>query len=68
MNNLWLPSNAERKLNPLKKILQKIDPKSYSKDLDNQKQKKYDKSLRISQPPDERDKYDQKWENFIKIA
>ena len=55
-------------LSALKEILQKIDPESYSKALENQEQKKYDKSLRISQPPDERNKYDQKWKSFIKIA
>ena len=55
-------------LSALKEILQKIDPESYSKALENQEQKKYDKSLRISQPQDERNKYDQKWRSFIKIA
>ena len=30
--------------------------------------KKYDKTLRITQPQDERNKIDQKWKNLIKIA
>ena len=55
-------------LNALKEILQKIDPAAYSSALENEKQKKSDKTLRITQPPEERSKGDQKWKNFEKIA
>ena len=45
-------------LNALKEILQKIDPQAYNNALENLDQKKYNKSIRIAQPPDERNKLD----------
>ena len=54
-------------LNALKEILQKIDPQAYNA-LENLDQKKYDKSIRIAQPPDERNKLDQKWKGLCKLA
>ena len=55
-------------LNALKEILQKIDPQAYSNALENLEQKKYDKTIRITQPQDERNKLDQKWKNLTKLA
>ena len=55
-------------LSALKEILQKIDPQAYNNALENANQKKTDKSLRISQPKEERNKFDQKWKNFVKKA
>ena len=55
-------------LNALKEILQKIDSVAYSNALENAEQKKYDKAFRITQPADERQKWDQKWKNLCKIA
>ena len=55
-------------LNALKEILQKIDPQAYNNTLENLDQKKYDKSIRIAQPPDERNKLDQKWNGLCKLA
>lgn len=55
-------------LSALKEILQKIDPSAYNAALENQDAKKYDKSLRIVQPPDERSKMDKKWREFTKQA
>ena len=55
-------------LSALKEILQKIDPQAYNNALENYNQKKYDKTLRITQPPEERSKIDQKWKNLMKIA
>ena len=55
-------------LNALKEILQKIDSQAFNNALENEKQKKSDKNLRITQPPEERTKMDQKWRNFEKIA
>jgi serine/threonine-protein phosphatase 2A regulatory subunit B' len=55
-------------LNALKEILQKIDPQAYNNALESANQKKSDKALRIVQPPEERNKMDQKWKNFTKIA
>ena len=54
-------------LNALKEILQKIDPQAYNA-LENLDQKRYDKSIRIAQPPDERNKLDQKWKGLCKLA
>ena len=55
-------------LNALKEILQKIDPQAYNNALETANQKKSDKSLRITQPQEERNKLDMKWRNFTKIA
>ena len=55
-------------LSALKEILQKIDPQAYNNALEKLDQKKYDKTLRITQPPDERNKMDQKWKNLCKLA
>ena len=55
-------------LNALKEILQKIDSQAFNNALENEKQKRYDKNLRITQPPEERSKMDQKWKTFEKIA
>ena len=55
-------------LNALKEILQKIDAQAFNNALENENQKKSDKNLRITQPPEERNKMDQKWRNFEKIA
>ena len=55
-------------LGALKEILQKIDLQAYNNALENLEQKKYDKSLRIVQPPDERNKMDMKWRSLTKLA
>ena len=55
-------------LSALKEILQKIDPQAYNNALETANQKKSDKSLRIIMPPEERNKLDQKWKNFVKTA
>ena len=55
-------------LSALKEILQKIDPQAYNNALETANQKKSDKTLRITMPPEERNKLDQKWKNFTKIA
>ena len=55
-------------LSALKEILQKIDPQAYNNALEKLDQKKYDKTLRINQPADERNKMDQKWRNLCKLA
>ena len=55
-------------LSALKDILQKIDSQAYNNALENANSKKSDKTLRISMPPEERNKLDQKWKNFEKIA
>ena len=55
-------------LNALKEILQKIDAQAFNNALENDNQKRTDKNLRITQPPEERNKLDQKWRNFEKIA
>ena len=55
-------------LTALKEILQKIDSQAYNAALESASQKKSDKSLRITMPQDERNKLDQKWKNFEKIA
>ena len=55
-------------LTALKDILQKIDSQAYNAALESASQKKTDKTLRINMPKDERDKLDQKWKNFEKIA
>jgi serine/threonine-protein phosphatase 2A regulatory subunit B' len=55
-------------LSALKEILQKIDPQAYNNALENLDQKKYDKTLRINQPADERSKLDQKWKSLCKLA
>ena len=49
-------------------ILQKIDTQAYNAALESANQKKSDKTLRIAMPQDERNKLDQKWKNFEKIA
>ena len=55
-------------LNALKEILQKIDPQAYASALEGLDSKKYDKSIRTVQPPEERLKLDQKWKNLTKQA
>ena len=55
-------------LTALKEILQKIDSQAYNSALESANQKKGDKTLRIAMPPEERNKLDQKWKNFEKIA
>ena len=55
-------------LTALKEILQKIDTQAYNAALESANQKKSDKTLRIAMPQDERNKLDQKWKNFEKIA
>jgi len=55
-------------LTALKEILQKIDSQAYNAALEAANQKKSDKTLRIAMPVDERNKLDQKWKNFEKIA
>ena len=55
-------------LTALKEILQKIDSQAYNSALESANQKKSDKTLRISMPAEERNKLDQKWKNFEKIA
>ena len=52
----------------LKEILDKIDKSEYNAALENLDKKKYDKTLRVTQPVDERNKMDQKWKNLTKIA
>ena len=52
----------------LKEILQKIDTQDFNNALQNDNQQRIDKNLRINQPPEERNKLDQKWRNFEKIA
>ena len=48
--------------------MQKIDQQAFQNALENDNQKRFDKNLRITQPPEERNKLDQKWRNFEKIA
>ena len=55
-------------LKALKEILDKIDKSAYNAALENLDKKKYDKTLRVTQPIDERNKMDQKWKNLTKIA
>ena len=55
-------------LKALKEILQKIDSQAYNSSLENSNQQKYDKTLRINQPIEERNKIEQKWKNFAKLA
>ena len=55
-------------LTALKEILQKIDSQAYNAALESASQKKSDKTLRITMPQEERNKLDQKWKNFEKIA
>ena len=55
-------------LKALKEILDKIDKNAYNAALENLDKKKYDKTLRVTQPIDERNKMDQKWKNLTKIA
>ena len=66
-DNHW-HTMLKESLSALKEILQKIDPAAYNNALENLEQKKYDKSLRITQPPEERSKMDQKWKNLTKMA
>ena len=54
-----------------KKLMHKlliIDAQAFNNALENDNQKRTDKNLRITQPPEERNKLDQKWRNFEKIA
>lgn len=55
-------------LSALKEILLKIDPQAYNLALENSEQKKYDKTIRITQPADERNKIDMKWKALESIA
>ena len=55
-------------LNALKEILLKIDQQAFNNALENENQKRADKNLRITQPSEERNKMDQKWRYFEKIA
>ena len=55
-------------LSALKEILQKIDPQAYNNALETVDQKKSDKNLRITIPSEERNKLNQKWSNFSKMA
>ena len=55
-------------LSALKEILQKIDPQAYNNALETANQKKSDKNLRITIPPEERNQLYQKWKNFSKMA
>ena len=55
-------------LKALKEILEKIDKNAFNTALENLDKKKYDKSLRVIQPVDERNKMDQKWKHLMKIA
>ena len=45
-----------------------LEPQAYNNAIETANQKKSDKNLRISMPPEERSKLDQKWKNFAKIA
>ena len=58
----------QESLSALKEILHKIDPQAYDNALENADTKKYDKSIRITQPLDERAKLDQKWKTFSNNA
>ena len=58
----------QESLTALKEILHKIDPQAYDNALDNLESKKYDKTIRITQPADERHKIDVKWKNLTKAA
>ena len=48
--------------------MQKIDTQAYNAAIESSSRKKSDKTLRITMPPDERNKLAQKWENFEKIT
>ena len=58
----------QESLTALKEILHKIDSGAYEAALDGNEMKKLDKSLRVNQPADERQKMDQKWKNFSNNA
>lgn len=65
--NHWYKMLQES-LTALKEILHKIDPAAYEAALDPNEMKKIDKSYRVSQPLEERQKFDQKWKNFSNNA
>jgi serine/threonine-protein phosphatase 2A regulatory subunit B' len=58
----------QESLTALKEILHKIDSSAYESALDNSDLKKNDKSIRITQPIEERLKLDQKWKIFANNA
>ena len=55
-------------LRGLREILERIDKDAYNAALENLSKQKYDKTLRIAQPIDERNKMDQKWKCLAKVA
>jgi len=57
----------QESLTALKEILHKIDNAAYDAALDAD-QKKMDKSVRVFQPPEERQKMDSKWKTFSNNA
>lgn len=58
----------QESLTALKEILHKIDSSAYEAALENSESKKLDKSIRVSQPIEERQKLDQKWKTFSNTA
>ena len=58
-SNHW-HQKLKEKLCAVNEILQKIDPQEYNNALDTENQIKSDKNLRITMPPEERSKLDQK--------
>ena len=58
----------QESLTALKEILHKIDSSAYESALENLDVKKYDKSIRVTQPVEERSKLDQKWKTFTTNA
>jgi multidrug resistance efflux pump len=52
----------------LKDILFKIDQAAFEAAIEQAESKKVDKTLRISQPAEERAKLDQKWKSFTNVA
>lgn len=58
----------QESLTALKEILHKIDSAAYESALESGDSKKQDKSIRVSQPIEERQKLDQKWKTFANTA